>query len=392
MDIHLRIAETIANSIEKISQAEKEGKQVALINYFVPPELCHAMDLIPIVPETYMGFFATVNPEKVIEAQEAAENYGIPRELCVFIKGPMGLALKNALPPIDVVCSATGVCMGSVKAHDFISRHLKCSDFLIDTPYYCDDESIKYVVNEYRECIKALEKYTGKKFDYDKLKKILEISERGAEYYRKINEFRKLTPSPLHNVEGMNLWVPQNFMSGTEDVTALYQSVYNEVKNRVEKAEKIVKEERHRILWITMPIFFSFDTLTWLEEKYGAVVVMEIVAHSTARIKMDPSKPLESLATKALLSGFASCANGPMDNLLTIQSIDAAKEYNVDAAILVAQWGCKQIAGILNMSKKFFQMNGIPTLILDTCIADERNYPESQIRIRLEEFFEMLEG
>ncbi|MFQ6127202.1 MAG: 2-hydroxyacyl-CoA dehydratase family protein, partial [Candidatus Heimdallarchaeota archaeon] len=267
-------------------------------------------------------------------------------------------------------------------------------DFLIDTPYHWDDESIKYLVKEYQDCIKALEKAIGKKFDYDKLKRIIEVSERGAEYYRKINEFRKLTPYPMHSNEGILMWTAQNFMSGTEDVVALAQSVYNELKNRVEKAEKIVKEERHRILWLFLPILFPsflFDTLTWLEEKYGAVVVMENTTYSTARIKMDPSTPLESLANKVFLSGFASCYNGPMDNLID-QNLKAAKEYNVDAAICVAHWGCKQSAGTVNMLKKALRENGIPTLILDTCVADERNYPETQIRTRLEEFFEMLKG
>lgn len=394
MDILGAGVDFVQNFFQKAFQAKAEGKQIALINYFVPPELCHAMDLIPIVPEPYIGLLGVANPENVIKAQEAAESYGIPREVCVFIKCPMGLALTNALPPIDVIFSSTGVCMGSLKTHDFLSRRLKCLNFLIDTPYHWDDDSIEYQVNEYRNCIEAWEKATGKKFDYDKLKGIIELSEEGAEYYRKIMEFRKLTPYPMHSTEGILSWAMQNFMSGTEDLVALYRSVYNELENRVKKAEKVVKGERYRILWFFLPLLFPkflFDILTWLEEKYGAVVVMENLSYSTARIKMDPSKPLESLATKAFLNGFASCYNGPIDNLID-QSLKAAKEYNVDAAILCAHWGCKQSAGTINILKKVLRENGIPALILDTCVVDERNFPETQVRTRLEEFFEMLGG
>ena len=65
-------------------------------------------------------------------------------------------------------------------------------------------------------------------------------------------------------------------------------------------------------------------------------------------------------------------------------------DYQVDAVIRFAHWGCKQSIGAIRIIKEEISRMGTPFLSLDGDCVDNRNYPEGQYRTQIEGFFETL--
>ena len=96
--------------------------------------------------------------------------------------------------------------------------------------------------------------------------------------------------------------------------------------------------------------------------------------------------PIDALAKK-----YLSCVyNGNIEKRVQ-KNIDAAKKYEVDAAIAYLQCGCRQSTANATALKDAFKGElGTPTLLLDGDCVDERNYASGQVRTRVEAFIEML--
>lgn len=367
----------------QLKEACKKRKLVVWTNIYTPSELLYALDLIPIYPELISGVLASVGLAGYLI--ETAESKFYAADLCSFYRVAAGLILKDWFPKPDLIISSSQLCDGSTKFFHNISKYYHCEHYLIDTPYYDDSNSRRYLVAQLKEIADKIGKMSGQQLNTEKINRTFDLSNQTRGYIIKLNEFRENSPSPLSGWDAMAYILYMFFSSsGTERGLKFYRTLYQEVKEKVDNRLGVLREEKYRILWLhQIRPYYQNEIIQNLQEN-KAVISFEEVSHLYWPV-LDSQRPWESLAQK-MTSNFGI---GPIERRMKMV-YDLVKKYKIDGVIHFSQRGCRQSCGGAYIIKDFLQEKGIPMLILDGDGADVRNYARGQTRTRIEAFLEML--
>jgi len=154
------------------------------------------------------------------------------------------------------------------------------------------------------------------------------------------------------------------------------------VKERVKNKIGLIPEEKYRLLWDNIVLWYNVGLSNYFH-KYGAVFVLEPYTMVWSG-RLDPSKPLESLARKYM---------APFINLKNRADVlvELCKQYRVDGAVMHSNRSCKFLS-LLQYELKDILMEklGIPSLIIEADHCDGRAYSDAQIKMRIDAFMEML--
>lgn len=124
-------------------------------------------------------------------------------------------------------------------------------------------------------------------------------------------------------------------------------------------------------------------------EKFGAVVVAETYSAAWS-IRLDPEKPIESLALKSILS-FPLVSNVSLKKRIDMV-LDSCRKYKIDGAILHSNMSCKPISlGQMDIKRALMEELGIPSVMFEADHMDVRNWNDAQVKNRLDAFMDMLE-
>ena len=103
---------------------------------------------------------------------------------------------------------------------------------------------VRYAVKELRGAIAFIEKHTQRKMDWAKLEELVDLVDRTWNIFIEAYELRKAIPTPMDTGDAMNTMVPLAFMLGTQEAYDFYKELYNELKQKNEKKEGVVTDEK----------------------------------------------------------------------------------------------------------------------------------------------------
>jgi len=301
---------------------------------------------------------------------------------------------EGGMPKPDFLIASTGACDTHFKWFQFVSRHFKVPLFLLDVPYnisgtdaeHLERTHIEYYVSWLEELIDFLEKQTGTKLDKDKLKEKIALSDRTSQLWEEIQNYRKTIPTPMGARNAFSAVFFMLSIPSTQMAVDFYEKLRDEVKKRAENKFGIIENEKYRLLWDNLPLWFNLKFFEYLNS-LGAVVVAETFSHVWMG-RLDSSKPLESLAKK-YLPNFANCSIDRKIDL--IQNL--VKEFKADGVILPTNWGCRMMSiGETIVKDTIYEKLVVPSLILDVDSSDWRNYNEAYIKRNVEVFLQVLSG
>ena len=378
----------------KIHQANLAGTPLAGTGMFIPTEILHAME-IPYLLEEYHGVLnCSANPHGMEQFFELAHGYGMGKEVCSPHRIAMGLALAHLAPSPTFILSTATTCDQTLKLYEVLSSYYKVPAFMVDSPFTTDERAIEYAKKEVRSLIKFVEEQSGKKMDYDKLKVVLQMSKQATEYWESICEMRKQVPTPISSRDAIKDFGMLLTVGGTPEGIDYFTARYAEVNARYERKEGSIPEERYRIAWLYVLPLFDLGIANWMEEEFGAAIVMDTFGYANPAIHLDPSDPIDFLAKKPLKWGFISLCYGALEDTdLDKKMAQQCIDYQADAAIALAHWSCKQYCGTLKCIKdQIGATSGIPFLILDGDICDPKVVSSAQMKVKIKELFAMLEA
>ena len=142
----------------------------------------------------------------------------MPADCCTLLR--LGLYYVDAgiLPIPTAVVALLEPCDGVTSLHEVMRCHKDWRDvpmFAPDPPYFDDERSIDYFANELREMVVFLEKHTGHKLEMDRLREVVEESNRQYELWLEYSELRRSIPCPHGLVLAMSAFaVAQNNLCG----------------------------------------------------------------------------------------------------------------------------------------------------------------------------------
>jgi benzoyl-CoA reductase/2-hydroxyglutaryl-CoA dehydratase subunit BcrC/BadD/HgdB len=366
-----------------------------------PVELLWGYDIFALHPENA----ACVSGVRRVSQEfiEMAESAGYSRDLCSYMKTNIGALQKGVNSTLGGVakpsfCASTNtICDTHVKWFQIQARNMKVPYFGFDVPSFVSgsddsrmDDYVDYLVDQFYDYFDFVKKTTGRYFDEKKFLTVLEKSDKLAELWHEIYEYRKLSPCPYVFQDTLAAIFPMVILPGLDEGIKFYQAILAELKERAKEGIGSMPPgtEKYRILFEGIPMWYK---IRWLFElsNYGATVVYEPYTFS-----FGPRKPLGLSFDKEMRELAKIMVHFPYNyNLETRikyfeQLVD---DYKLDGVILHSNMSCRpSCAGMIDLKNAIQQDKGIPVWLMEGDMNDPRSYAEGPMKNRMESFIELL--
>ncbi len=376
--------------------AGQKGKKVAWITSGGPVEPLIAMDVIPVYPENHG---AMIGASKMgADLCEKAETMGYARDLCSYARADIACATVDGgpiggLPKPDMLICCNNICGTVLKWYEVQARYFKVPLFILDTPFnhtVYTKEAHRYIQRQLEEYLLFLETHCSQKMDYDRLADVGRLSIAGQRLWQQVLDTAACRPAPMSAFDAffhLSLIVT---LRGTQTVVDYYTELLDEMKARVGQGIGAVAQERFRLLWDNLPIWFR---TRWLSEKFaahGACLVADTYTSSWAgSLKyLDESDFLGSMA-----EGYSRIYINIGTDQMAERVIEMIAKYRADGLVLHSNRSCKPYSlGQYDIQRIVQQRLAIPTLLIEADMSDARNFSESQIETRIDAFMEILKA
>jgi benzoyl-CoA reductase/2-hydroxyglutaryl-CoA dehydratase subunit BcrC/BadD/HgdB len=373
----------------RLQNARDEGKFIAAHTVFFPAEILHAMDIVPMHTETTTWMISLFTGE-CADLLSAGAELGLASEICTPHRGLAGAFTSQVLPRPDVILWSNLICDNTAKSGELLMDINKCPGYYLDHPFQHSEEENKYLIEELKSMIHFLEEQSGHKMDWDRLAEAVAQMDRQIELFREICELRKAVPSPFQTQGFLELVTIDYLFSGQPEGTEYLEVLRRELAAKVEAGQGAVANERFRLMSFFVPPMYLIGFLEKIAHEFGSVSVTEPFFTFWGEGKLDPGKPLESVAQKTYMLPEARMY-GPLDDRAISSIVKCAKEYKIDGAVYYADVGCRHTCAVVKLFKDTLNEIDIPMLTLDCDIVDPTITSEEEMREKLEQFFELLE-
>jgi len=379
----------LAEYLTRIMKARENGDFIAGHTVFFPTELFYAMDIVPMHTET-ITWMISLFTGQCGDMLAAGAELGLAPEICTPHRGIAGAYASGVLPRPDVFLWSNKVCDNTAKSGELLMEVNRCPGFFLDHPFKDSDEEMKYLVGELQDMVRFLEEQSGRKMNWDKLAEIIERTNRQIELYHQINELRKAVPTPFHPLGFLELVSVDYLYPGQPEAIEYLETLRGELDEMVRAGKGAVSPERFRLMSFFIPPMYLMAFLERVSQESGAVSVTEPFFTYWGEGRLDPSKPLESVARKSYMIPEMRMY-GPFGEQALKTVVDCAKQYQVDGAIYYADVGCRQTCATIKLIKDVLNEIDVPLLTLDCDVVDPTLTSEEEVRDKLGQFFELLE-
>ena len=376
----------IANWLGGVLSAADEGTPLAYHPFSMFSEVMIALGVQPLCCEVWDIVGMQVDPDHAIKSIDVAHEAGIPPELCSFDKAIIGSVMRGSMPPPTMIAVAAMPCQNAYITYQAVSQITGAPLFICDVPYDMDEEgALDHWVKQYKAMISFMEEQSGKKMDYDRLREILDESNRCVEYWLEATELLKLKPAPYSGL------LSQGTLSGmmgfgTPEGTAAMKALLDMIKDRVAKGETAVPEEKARVVWFHFQVMWDQALMNFMTE-LGAVV--PYVLFDDFRVEpvdtSTPEKMIRSMAWRALQAPMGKVGRGAFQAYIE-DLLYAVNEWKADCVIIGAHPGCKWITGAYGLIRDACRERGVPFLLYDVDLVDRRITSAEESRTRIEQF------
>lgn len=425
-------------------QARAEGKQKLAYTFIVchHEEILRAMDVIPIWTENFAGICgAKRDAERFLQR---AESLGLSRSLCTYALCGIGFDQwreeLGQMPP-DAPWGGQArpdfmISSGQILCDPRTKWYQASQQFMPDVPIYNIDLPYplfqrdrdhrevwgyyhKYIVKQLRGLVSFLEDQTKKKMDYDRLRELVELSDRTWNLIDETYKLRRAIPCPMGTGDAMNTMVPICFMMATQKAYEFFVELKKELEEKIARGEGEVEEEKYRLMWGGgLPAWYALTDFNYFNSK-GASFPVETTYRMVAPLyEMDIPEtrdPIEHLAWRWLgywTFWYDRARKRPGSEPDVERLINWIEEYKIDGVVMHEAFSCRtwhvgliwqlhQLAKIYKPipvyvtgkdGKKEKVFRELPSLILESDIIDITSYSEVDTRNKIDAFIETLES
>ncbi|OQW97008.1 MAG: 2-hydroxyglutaryl-CoA dehydratase [Desulfobacteraceae bacterium A6] len=391
-----KMKEIMTNYYIEAKTAEQTGKKVAWITSGGPVEPLIVMDIIPVYPENHG---AMIGASKMgVALCEKSEEMGYSRDLCSYARADIACAPVNGgpiggLPRPDMLVCCNNICGTVLKWYEVQARYFNVPLFILDTPFShtgFSDEARKYVRKQVDEYIGFLEMICGKKCDYDRMAEVGKLSVQGQRLWQAVLDTAAHKPAPMSAFDAFFHLALIVTLRGTSVVVDYYAGLLEEMKERIASGISAVPNEKYRLLWDNLPIWYRTK---WLSEKFAAHDACLVADTYTSAWCGSLKYINENDFLGTMAEGYSRIyLNIGVDEMAetVIEMID---KYDADGFVMHSNRSCKPYSlGQYDIQRIVQEKKKIPTLIIEADMVDERSFSESQIETRIDAFMEVLKA
>ncbi len=376
---------------------QTRAKKIAYCSSVGPAELLYSMGFEVYFPENHGAMLGA--SKKADTYIPTAVAHGFSPDICSYLTSDIGAFLQNetplqrsgftAVPKPDILVYNTNQCREVGDWFAYYARHFGVPVLEINTPLYINKLSpsiITSVAAQFQEIIPELEKVASQKFDMDKFREAIALSHDGCVLWRQVLETAKHIPSPITFFDTAIHIGPIVVMRGTHYAVDYYKVLLAELNQRIKNGVSAVPNERLRLYWDGMPLWFTLGNHAKLFSRLNTCVVASTYSNSWMFDDLDASDPFVSSAL-AYSKLFIVRADKEKEQVLE----KLLEEFSIDGIIYHESKTCPRNSnnryGLQNRLQK---RTKIPFLEIQGDLNDARCYSEEQSIIGIETFVQQL--
>ena len=374
--------------------ARQNNKKVAWITSGGPVEPLIAMDIIPVYPENHG---AMIGASKMgVDLCEKAETMGYSSDLCSYARADISCATVNGgpiggLPVPDMLVCCNNICGTVLKWYEVQARYFKVPLFIYDTPFLhteYTDEAKRYAQRQMKEYFLFLEGICGKKMDHDRMQEVGRISFAGSQLWQEVLDTAINKPSPMTAFDAFFHLALIVTLRGTQQSVDYYRELRDEMKERAQAGIGAIPNEKYRLLWDNLPIWYR---MKWLSEKFaGHDACLVADTYTSAWCGSMKYIDVNNFIGSSAEAYTRSYLNLGVDKMAEIV-LSMIDKYDVDGIVMHSNRSCKPYSfGQYDIQKIVERERGIPSLMIEADMVDERSFSESQVETRIDAFIEMI--
>lgn len=392
------LRKTMDDYFSRIKTAVETGnKKIAWCTSVGPAELLYSMGFEVYFPENHGAMLgASKLADKYIPTAVA---HGYSPDICSYLTADIGAFLQNetplqksgfkSIPKPDVLVYNTNQCHEVGDWFEYYAKHFNVPVLGINTPLWINELTpsiINGIANQFKDLIPGLEKVADQKFDIEKFRETVRLSHEGCVLWRKVLETAMHKPSPINFFDSAIHMGPIVVMRGTQYAVDYYKILLAELEERVKNNIGSIPNEKYRLYWDGMPLWYKLSSMSKLFAQHDTCVVASTYCNSWVFDDLDPKDPFES-------SALAYC------KLFIVRSDDAKQKvlenlmvnFSIDGIIYHDSKTCARNSNNrFGLQNRLNDKNGIPFLEINGDLCDSRCYSEEQSIIAIETFIKQL--
>jgi benzoyl-CoA reductase subunit B len=375
-------------------------------------EIIKTFDMHTVFPE--ITSLQTAVRKVADEYLSLAEDHGFSPDVCGYVKADYALQLRKGDHPMGTVpppsiAVLTNACNTYFKWAEMWERMYEVPTITVDVPgtrglHALDMSAVdqerdqRYVFNQLKELIGHLEELTGQPFDIDRLREVLEYTNRMGRAWRRVLELNKNHPAVFDAMlEGTIYLGVANALRGTEAGALYFEDLAEEMEYKVAHnlSPLVDHQQQHRLVFVGVPCYPIFRRFYQLFSEWGGIFVSSTYMWFASGglnldFEYDLERPLESLAEGVLLSVRRAGEAMLFHDRTLLEAIDT---FDADGVVYHPIKSCRTVSTSLADSRRaVLEERDVLCLHIESDMMDKRVVSEAQMKNRIDAFFEGLES
>jgi len=402
-----KVCKELANSFyEKQNRAKSDGKIIVWGGASIPCDIIRAMDIVPILGEPYGALCAAQQLSE--ELMDATDEYGFGRSFCAYSRNYVGSALKNKgplgqMPEPDFITGTKHGCNDHITWFEVLARIKNKPYMAVDVPMCYEEPGphhLEYLEGQLNDFLEFLEKVSGNRVDGEKFVEFSKLAHEAAVLWTRVLEHCKQVPAPLNFKSQLSLMMPAVSLKGTREAVDFYKMLLDELEDRSKRGIAAVPEEKARLLWDNIPMWYYMQIFNYVEQK-GAVVVVspyvlgfgggpieqaDISDEARAMLSWQEPTTLQEAIHEVAKEYLRSSLRHNLPTKIK-QFVQLVRDYSVDGCLVHSNAGCKNLScARLDLVEKVREETGIPSIVFQASNADPRDFNEEETLKKVDKF------
>ncbi len=403
-------AELFRQWFQRLTEAPERGEKSAYV--FVMgsmAEILRVFDFHTVFPE--INSLQTAVRRVAHEYLNAAEDYGYSPDICGYVKADLALQLRGGEHPMGRIprpdiAVYTNACNTYIKWAEIWERLYHIPIFTLDVPGsraaggqtwpgHPDFENDKrYVAAQIKELITLCEQVSGKKFDVDRLREVMDHTNAMSRAWKRVLELNRSVPAPFNALTDGTIYLGMsNGFRGAPEGAEYFERVVEEMGYKAAHGIGTVRDEKYRLIFVGVPCYPIFRRFNEMFAEYGGAFISSTYlwfasGGTNLGYQYDLRRPLDSLAEGVLIS-----VRHAMDSMFFQHQtlIDMVEPYRVDGVVFHPIKSCRTTStGLADNRRVLLETCDLGSLFIESDMMDKRVVSEAQLKNRIDAFFEGL--
>ncbi len=336
---------------------------------------------------------------KIVPVLEAAEQRWLKAGAvahCGNVKTLVGLITLDMIPRPDLLVNSGVLCETAPKTLDLLHELYGINTYCYDT---CQDRDIRDYTEETKRAadlllksslrlIRMIEETAGFKITDDMVREADEARRKVGEAINNLQNLVESSDPLVISANHQGLWMQLLFLALSVDrlpeATAAINTLYEELKERIDKEVGVVEKGAPRIVAI-LPSHYTDPSLDYMVGEMGMALIATDMLFPSSDL-VDIKNTYEKLSADGVQTSLHNSLTRRVASI-----IDGCKNLKVDGVINRFHIGCRTVtADSLMIKNAITEELGLPVLMVERDDFDPRVCNREQYKNKLEVFKTIL--